>query len=251
MGQTFRFVLMGLVILGCGRVHAQQDQLAFPKVLIIGDAVYSQFARDAVNELKGQAGVQIASWPSGVLHSSTNMIEHLDLLLGIKNAAGNELPEDKRPSWDLIHLNVGLGDLIHCVPHLQSHRVLPRDLGGVPRTDPMQYEKNLDTIVRLLKQKAPQAKIVWASTTPIRQSRDGLFKPGDEVEYNQIAMREMQKHGIPINDMHGYVRTFLDMDKPAAHGADPFDFDKQPLHPPIVDVIVRELHLKPIPRMSE
>ena len=116
------------------------------------------------------------------------------------------------------------------------------------RTDARQYEANLDSLVRLIREKAPNAKLVWASTTPIRYSRENVFKPGDEVDYNRIAQRVMSKHDVPVNDMYGYVRSFMDMDKPAGHGVDPFFFDKKPLHPPVVDAIVRELGLESIER---
>ena len=76
----------------------------------------------------------------------TNAIEHLDLLLGLKDEAGNDVPVDKRPAWDLIHLNVGLGDLIYCVPNIKSHRspALRFRRGDHGRMR-QQYEKNLDT----------------------------------------------------------------------------------------------------------
>jgi hypothetical protein len=181
--------------------------------------------------------VQLANWPRYALPSSTNAIEHLDLLLGFKDAAGNAVPEQKRTAWDLIHFNVGLGDLIYCVPNIKSHRTQPHDGGGVIRTNAKQYETNLDTLVRLLMEKAPNAKLVWASTTPIRHSRENVFKPGDEIAYNQIAQRVMNKHGVPINDMHAYAVSIMNMDKPASHGADPFFFDKKPLHAPVVEAI--------------
>lgn len=219
-----------------------------PRVLIIGDSVYTQNTQGAARELKGQASIHYAAWPKSVLPNSTNMIEYLDQLLGFKDATGNDVAEDKRPVWDLIHFNAGLGDLIYCVPGIKSHRTQPYDLGGVIRTDPKQYEQNLDILVSLLKQKAPHAKLVWASTTPIRYSQQNLFKPGDEIAYNQIAQRVMNKHRVPINDMYRYVSSIIDMEKPAPRDLDPFYFDKQPLHPPVVDAIIHSLDLVPIKR---
>lgn len=231
---------------------AQQDaSKPTPRVLIIGDSVYTQNTQGAAKELKGQASIHYAAWPKSVLASSTNMIEHLDQLLGLKDAAGNEVPEEKRTAWDLIHFNAGLGDLIYCVPNLKSHRTQPYHLGGVVRTDAKQYEKNLGTLVGLLKQKAPEARLVWANTTPIRSSQQNLFRPGDEMAHNQIAQRVMKKYGVPINDMYSYVISIMDMEMPAPRDLDPFYFDKQPLHPPVVDAIVRSLDLTPIKREAE
>ena len=243
MTSTLRNILVVLLILVCGPMFAQQDKPQLPNVLIIGDSVYQQHARGVLTELKSQANVQFANWPKLVLPNSANAVEDIDLLLGLKDAAGNDVPADKRPNWDLIHFNVGLGDLIYCVPNIKSHRILSFDYGGVIRTDAKQYEQNLETLVRLLRQKAPGAKIVWASTTPIRHSRENVFKKGTEIEYNHIAERVMKKHGVPINDMYSYVISFMDMDKPAGHGVDPFFFDRKPIHEPIHKYIIQELGL--------
>lgn len=241
MFYELRNIVVVLLALLCAPLYAQQGKPALPSVLIIGDAVYQQHAGGTINELKDQAKVQFAKWPKGVLPSSTNAIDHLDLLLGIKDSAGKAVPEDKRSAWDLIHFNVGLGDLIYCVPKIKSHRAQPYNAGGVIRTDAKQYEKNLETLVRLLRQKAPHAKIVWANTTPIRHSREKVFKLGTEVEYNLIAEQVMTKHSVPINDMYRYAISIMNMDKPAGHGVDPFHFDSKPIHPPIVDIIANEL----------
>jgi len=247
MTKVFRnaLVALSLILICAPELFAQQNaEQPLPRVLIIGDSIYSQHARGAVTELKDQATVQFANWPKGMLPSSTNAIKHLEQLLGEKDQWGNDVPEGKRPTWDVIHFNLGLGDLIYSVPDINSHRVLPFTAGGVIRTSTKQYEKNLDEFVRLLKQKAPRAKLVWASTTPIRHSRENVFKPGDEIEYNQVAARVMSKHGLPINDMHAYVIKLIDMDKPAGHGVDPFFFDKKPLHPPVVVAIRNSLGIK-------
>ena len=243
MTNNLRNILVVLLILVCGPMFAQQDQLQLPNVLIIGDSVYQQHARGVLTELKSQANVQFANWPKFVLPNSTNAVEDIDRLLGLKDAAGNDVPADKRPNWNLIHFNVGLGDLVYCVPNIKSHRILSFEYGGVIRTDAKQYEQNLEMLVRLLKQKAPGAKTVWASTTPIRHSRENVFKKGTEIEYNQIAAGVMKKHGVPINDMYQYVISFMDMDKPAGHGVDPFFFDRKPIHEPIHKYIIQELGL--------
>jgi hypothetical protein len=234
-------IVIALLALAVSSAFAQvqPQKPPLPAVLIIGDSVYQQHAQALKTELKSQATVTFATWPANVLPSSGNAIQQIDLLLGLKDASGNEVPENKRPAWKVIHLNVGLGDLIHHVPGLKSHRSLPYDLGGLITTTAAEYEKNLDALIPLIKKKAPKARIIWASTTPIRSSRSNWFKPGSEVEYNQIAGRVMKKHSIPINDMHAYALAAMDSKKPSDQ--DPFFFDKHPLHPPIVASILKEL----------
>jgi len=218
---------------------SQQDS---PRVLIIGDNIYRETARSVASELKDAANVVNGTWPPNTVANSKTALENLDQLLGRLDRNGSPLPTEQWPTWDLIHINVGLGDLVYRVPNMESFRVLPIHAGGVVATEPNQYEKNLDELIGKLK--ATGAKIVWANTTPIRHSRSNVFKVGSEVEYNLIADRVMKKHQVPINDMNGYARSVMNMDQPAGHGADPFDFDRKPIHGPIVEIIARELGLK-------
>ena len=53
----------------------------------------------------------------------------------------------------------------------------------------------------------------------------------------------MKKHGIPVVDMYSYVKGILNMEKPASHGADPFHFDRKPIHSPSKDIIAKSLGL--------
>jgi hypothetical protein len=87
------------------------------------------------------------------------------------------------------------------------------------------------------------SKILWASTSPIRHSSTDVFVPGSEIEYNSIASGVMRKHEVPVVDMYSYVRSLINMDKPASHGADPFHFDRKPIHSPVREAIVKSLRL--------
>ncbi|MEM6258878.1 MAG: SGNH/GDSL hydrolase family protein [Planctomycetota bacterium] len=246
MQRIQHFVLAFMVVLVLPT--AAQDSKP-PRVLVIGDAVYSQHARGVTAALKGRADAVIATWPEGVVANSTNAIEHLDLLLGYVDRNGRPVPADKRPKWDMIHINVGLGDLIHRVPDLESFRVLPIRAGGEVATDPEQYRANLDRLMGQLN--ATKARVVWASTTPIRHSRSNVFEMGSEMKYNAVAAEVMAKHRVPINDMYAFAKHLINMDKPAGHGADPFSFDKKPIHMPIVRQIERAFGLEAMPQTPE
>lgn len=225
-----------------------QDK-ALPRVLIIGDSIYSQHARGVSADLKGRAEIVMATWPSGEISSSTTALKHLDQLLGYIDRNGKPVPKDKQPQWDIIHVNVGLGDLIHRAPNIESFRVMPIHAGGVVATSPEQYQKNLDQLLARLM--ATGAEVVWASTTPIRHSTSNVFEMGSEIKYNAIAAKVMAKHGVATNDMYRFVKHLINMDKPAGHGADPFNFDKKSIHMPIVRVIEQAFGLKPMPETEE
>lgn len=240
---TLLFVVLALPAL------AQDKPL--PRVLVVGDSIYWQHARGVTEAMKGKVEVTaFRTYDLGVFNSQS-ILENLDEVLGRVDRNGKPVPKEKWPRWDLIHFNVGLGDLIYRVPGMKDFRVLPIDAGGVVATDAKQYEKNLDELVRRLKAAAPEATLVWASTTPIRHSTSNVFKVGSEIEYNAVAERVMKKHRVPTNDMYNYVKHLIDMDKPAGHGADPFNFDRKPIHMPIVRTIEKAFGFKPMPETEE
>lgn len=207
--------------------HAVADE-SLPRVLILGDSVYQQPARDAAKELKEHAEVVYPTMQPGEIRNTTFAISNFEKLLG----------EEK---WDLIYFNFGLGDLVYRAPNMQAFRVMAKEAGGVRATSPEAYEKNLELLVEKLKQCCD--KLIWASTTPIRYSSTNVFDLKSEIQYNAIATKVMTSHKVPIHDMYGHVIELIDMDKPASHGADPFFFDRKPLHPFIVNRIVSELDL--------
>ena len=219
-------VLALAVLLGSGDSQADEQ---LPRVLIIGDRVYQQPANEVKKELKAKVDVVYATLAPDEVRNSETLLQDLDRLLG-------------DGPWDLIHFNVGLGDLVYRAPGMKSFRVLPRQVGGVRCTSVEQYEKNLRQLCdRLL---ATEARVVWASTTPIRHSSTNVFELGSEVTYNKAAKRVMAEKKIPVNDMYQSVRDLIDMDRPASHGADPFFFDRKPIHSPIVKIILTQLDLR-------
>ena len=205
------------------------QESALPRVLILGDSVYQQPAAEAAKELQGKVQVVYPARKPGEVRNSATVLANLETLLG-------EEP------WDVIVFNVGLGDLVHRAPGMKSFRVMAREAGGIRTTNPQQYEKNLRELVKQLQ--ATGAKVVWASTTPIRHSSSNVFELGTEVEYNAIAAKVMAQQKVPTCDMYTYVLSLIDMQRPASHGADPFFFDRKPLHPPIVRSILSELQRK-------
>ena len=52
----------------------------------------------------------------------------------------------------------------------------------------------------------------------------------------------MAKHGIPTNDMYTFVKGLIDMDKPA----DPFSFDRKPIHSPLREILRKYLGVAPV-----
>lgn len=206
---------------------------SLPRVLILGDSIYTQPARQAASRLAGKAEVFSPGGPgTEAVHvfNTTTALAHLDELVG-----------DGR--WDLIHFNYGLGDLVYRAPGMDSFRVMPKQAGGVRATSPEDYERNLTAIVTRLK--ATGARLVWASTTPVQSDNRGLYDIGSELEYNAIAARIMAaKEGVSVSDMHTAVADLLEGSKQRHES--PTSFGKLSIHPPLVEAICRELSL-PVP----
>ncbi len=248
-----RAIIIGLVCTGTPlSVYAQTKVVpSLPRVLIIGDSTYSNHTRELSKVLKGKIEVAYARWNPGEIADTATTIRLLDRHLGRIDCNGKPVAESKWPKWDLIHFNCGLGDLIHRAPGLKTLRVMPIHVGGIRNTPEQQYSANLETLVKTLRARAPDARLVWASTTPIRASANRVFEKGSEIRYNRIAAKVMEKHNVSTNDMHTFVKNLINMDKPASHGADPFHFDRKPIHMPIVRVIEQTFRLRPTPATPE
>jgi lysophospholipase L1-like esterase len=106
------------------------------------------------------------------------------------------------PDWltdrtaDLIHINCGLHD-IAIDPPGQSNRV-----------ELAEYEENLRGIFTLLQQ--TEARILWATTTPVLSERHRAKKGFDRREedvlrYNAAALAIAQSFGLEVDDLHAVV----------------------------------------------
>lgn len=199
-----------------------------PDILIIGDALNQNLSRTIAAELKGVAKVVFPAEKDHPARNSTQILQNIEDILG-------------KQEWDLIYINVGLTDLIHRAPGMQSFRVMPRSAGGIRATPPDLYEANLQAIIKRLT--STGSKVIWGSTTPTTQDRGDLFEPGSEIAYNAIAEKIMRSHGVPIIDLHTHVSDVL-KDKKASAGNSPFETGKVPLHVPILAVLVKELGIR-------
>jgi acyl-CoA thioesterase-1 len=156
-----------------------KDMPGLPRVLIIGDSISIGYTLPTRALLKGKANVHRIPTNGG---PTTKGLVQIDSWLG----------EGK---WDVIHFNWGLHDL-KFMPHGKRQVTLAA------------YEKNLDSLVRRLKQTG--AKLIWRNTTPVPKGKVGPRRiPADVVSYNAAAKRVMQKHGVPIHDLYSFALARL------------------------------------------
>ena len=184
---------------------AFQPDPSLPNVLILGDSISIGYTLPVRNILGGKANVFRPMRRDGKGPDNCG-----DTTIGLANI-DNWLGDTK---WDVIHFNWVLWDL--CYRHPDSKEQGKRDkVNGTLSTQPEDYEKNLETLVTRLKKTG--AKLIWAHTTIVPEGEVGRFT-GDDVKYNAIAARVMERNGIPVNDLHTLSKGF-----PADHFTGPGD----------------------------
>lgn len=161
-----------------------------PRVLLIGDSILSGYMAHAIKQIEGKAYVD--AWVNPY-----NQSEHLNTKI---------LPEvlAKGP-YDVIHFNMGL----HGWPE--------------GRIKPGTFEPLTKGYVEMIKAKLPNAKLIWASSTPVLL--EGDVKKLDPVinanilEQNRMAAKVMAECGVPVSDFYGLLVDKLDL---ARGGKDKF-----------------------------
>ncbi|WP_411847187.1 SGNH/GDSL hydrolase family protein [Roseibacillus persicicus] len=161
---------------------------ALPLVLIIGDSISLGYTPYVARELEGKAVVE--HHKGNAQHTGTGLAK-IDQWIG-------------DTQWDVIHFNWGLWDL--CYRHPESKVQGKRDkVNGTLTTSLEQYEKNLERLVARLQK--TDAKLIWASTTVVPELEAGRIV-GDDLKYNEVAAKVMEKHGIAVNDLNALSRQF-------------------------------------------
>lgn len=159
-----------------------QEDTNLPRVLILGDSISIGYTLPVREYLKGIANVQRANTNCG---PTTKGLKLLDEWLGDK-------------PWDVIHFNFGLHDL----KYMDKEGKLVSDPAEGAHQVPLdQYEANLEKIVERLEK--TNAVLIWRTTTPVPKGSAGRIQ-GDEVQYNEVALKVMKKHNITVHDLHAF-----------------------------------------------
>ena len=153
-----------------------------PRVLLIGDSIRLGYAPLVAKKLEGVA--EVVSIKDNFADTA-NTLKMLDKVLA-----------DSKPT--VVHFNCGLHDL-KLGKKTQTHQV--------PIDD---YQTNLNTLVTRIRKVTPH--VVFANTTPILDARHAARKADfdrfekDVRAYNAKAFHEMERLGVPINDLYEIVQ---------------------------------------------
>lgn len=97
---------------------------------------------------------------------------------------------------DLVHWNAGLWDSL-----------IMED--GEPVAPVEIYKYYIERVCKLIKSSFPKAKVIFATSTPVREELFGVLKRyNKDIEmYNAVAVEIAQKYGFEINDLYEIVKT--------------------------------------------
>jgi hypothetical protein len=155
---------------------------SLPHVLLIGDSIVGGYQSGVVALLQGKANVDVWMTPKHVGDRSLT----------------NELKQNlQNGPYAVIHFNEsGL------------HAWQP---GRIPEG---KYGPFMREYLQVMKAAAPQAKLIWASTTPVTvQGHPGQLDALDQLisSRNALCVPIMQENGVAIDDLHALMMSHLDL----------------------------------------
>lgn len=187
----------------CNEIEAQLHPFGTEKtVFLLGDSIRMGYGLRVRENLSGCAAVYFS--PDNGRFAAYTMRYLAEWI-------ANECEPEQ---VDAVHFNVGLWD------------VLCQD-GEEPNTPLDEYLRALQRIVDRLRRHCPNAKLIFATTTPVleekydRQQEFGR-RNADIERYNEAAVRLMKENGVAVNDLYA-VAVALD---PQAH-SDATHFDTE------------------------
>lgn len=168
-----------------------QNNPNLANVLLYGDSISIGYTNRVREKLQGQANVYRLYRNGG---ESGSVVKKMTLMQ--KTMQNKDLTQPWNFEWDVIHFNVGLHDL----KYVRNGKLDKQK--GDQVSSISSYKENLHAIVEYLQKLAPNAQLIFATTTPVPEGADGRFA-GDAVKYNLAALDVLQHYpSIKINDLY-------------------------------------------------
>jgi lysophospholipase L1-like esterase len=149
--------------------HANETNL--PRVLLIGDSITRAYYPQVEKHLTGRA--YVARLTSSAFISDPALLMQIKMVLS-------------QYKFDVIHFNNGM----HGWQHSEK-----------------EYEDAFPEYLKTIRECAPNAKLIWANTTPLKvspaSSENDTIATDDRIaQRNAIAAKFMQAQGIPVEDLN-------------------------------------------------
>lgn len=160
---------------GWGLDQAKVTDPKRPRVLLIGDSILNGYRQQVIKELTGEAYVDCWVNP---YHQSKQVNKLLEEVL-------------THGPYDVVHFNMGLHGW-------QEGRIKEGTFKPLTR----EY-------VEIIQAKLPQAKLIWASSTPVTvkgkpQELDPQIDPVI-VQHNRLAAEVMSDLNVPVSDFYSLL----------------------------------------------
>ncbi|HSI07797.1 MAG TPA: SGNH/GDSL hydrolase family protein [Rariglobus sp.] len=163
-------------VFGWGLRKAPITDPSLPKVLLIGDSILDGYRATVAEGLKGKATVD--AWIQPYHQNSPELPAELKRVLA-------------QDHYKVIHFNMGLHGWLK---------------GRIPEE---QFDPLTRKLVRMIRDQAPGAVLIWASTTPTWEPKNPkeLNQAINPVilEHNAMAAKIMREEKIPIDDLYGLL----------------------------------------------
>ena len=188
-------VLVGPKFKESPEFHYVKNNPKLPNVLIYGDSISIHYTQEVRDNLKDKVNVYRLYRNGG---ESATFIQKMDNMLNIMT--NNELENHWSFNWNIIHFNVGLHDL----KYLKDRKL--DKVNGTQVSSLADYKKNLIDIIHYLKKLSPNAKLIFATTTPVPEEANGRIA-GDSMKYNIAALEVLKAFPeISINDLYSFTK---------------------------------------------
>lgn len=155
---------------------------ALPRVLLIGDSIANGYLEPVRKALAGRANLD--AWITPTTQADKSLPGTLAAILG-------------QEKYAVIHFNLGLHGW---------------QKGRIPEG---QFIPATRTMVQALKASAPQAKLIWATITPVTvkghpEQLDPEIQP-TIAEHNKMALQVMTEEHVAIDDLAALVSGRLEL----------------------------------------
>ena len=160
---------------------------SLPNIFLIGDSIRKGYCKTVKKELEGKAEVFFVDDNCRSTQYVIFMFRKWVQMF------------DKPERVDVVHFNCGHWDMAHFSGTSES------------LTSAEEYGRNIGKIIFLIRRYFPNAKIIFATTTPMNPNGKVGINPRTNAEverYNEIATAVCRAEGIEINDIHAYTRDW-------------------------------------------
>jgi len=165
--------------------HANETRL--PRVLLIGDSIARDYYPEVEKRLAGKAFVGRLATSRFV--ADPVLLKEIELVLN-------------QEKFDVIHFNNGM----HGWQHSEE-----------------EYRKAFPKLIKTIRAHAPKAKLIWATTTPLRNGKDVTYDTRAEYSDERIAARNalaaeiVTAQKIPTLDLNAAVRGHPELHSDNVH----------------------------------